>query len=248
MPRPSRRRYRPEFQSTPSVGRATLCDKRGQGSPRYFNPHPPWGGRPRSANCFNMFFEISIHTLRGEGDDGGILVRAGFVISIHTLRGEGDELTLPLRCGEVTFQSTPSVGRATYTRLRAGRSARYISIHTLRGEGDAVCALKLGGNGISIHTLRGEGDKTKVCYELSEEISIHTLRGEGDGGAVQARSVLSHFNPHPPWGGRQNPLTLLHARSSFQSTPSVGRATAAGLSSLPESAHFNPHPPWGGRP
>ena len=56
-----------KFQSTPSVGRATVV---------------------KSA-CF-AFFNISIHALRGEGDDFGGKRHTLTVISIHALRGEGD--------------------------------------------------------------------------------------------------------------------------------------------------------------
>jgi len=35
-----------------------------------------------------------------------------------------------------------------------------------------------------------------------------------------------NFNPRPPWGGRLHSRFLLFHRIVFQSTPSVGRATA----------------------
>ena len=55
------------FQSTPSVGRATL----------YF--------------CRSEFVNfISIHALRGEGDGAKKAGRSDKDISIHALRGEGD--------------------------------------------------------------------------------------------------------------------------------------------------------------
>ncbi len=59
--------------------------------------------------------------------------------------------------------------------------------------------------GISIHALRGEGD-FKIGREIGKYIgiSIHALRGEGD-----------HIHAD------RKPRT-----SEFQSTPSVGRATA----------------------
>ena len=80
-----------------------------------FNPRPPWGGRPCPLRRFFRHGAISIHALRGEGDD--LKVRGAIVldgISIHALRGEGD----------------PS------DRVR--RVLRGISIHALRGEGDAA--------------------------------------------------------------------------------------------------------------
>ena len=57
----------------------------------YFNPRPPWGGRPPVVQNVVNAILISIHALRGEGDEehsdnGG----ADVSISIHALRGEGD--------------------------------------------------------------------------------------------------------------------------------------------------------------
>ena len=123
------------FQSTPSVGRATTIKfveciylsisihaLRGEGDypqklsacPReYFNPRPPWGGRPFDRLAHNLEYFISIHALRGEGDFSLLRFYSKFVISIHALRGEGDAFCL--------FREN---------------SCRYISIHALRGEGD----------------------------------------------------------------------------------------------------------------
>ena len=59
------------------------------------------------------------------------------VISIHALRGEGDVSAVQSVFTDVTFQSTPSVGRATIDKLTF--FADYsISIHALRGEGDHI--------------------------------------------------------------------------------------------------------------
>ena len=79
-----------KFQSTPSVGRATLCCDKPE----------PWNS-------------ISIHALRGEGDPCGSVKRDFGRISIHALRGEGDLKQWALKMKKSIFQSTPSVGRAT---------------------------------------------------------------------------------------------------------------------------------------
>ena len=88
---------------------------------------------------------ISIHALRGEGDQADKIVQRYTAISIHALRGEGD-----LR--GCALQST----------------AKEISIHALRGEGD------LDDDGenedyecISIHALRGEGDQKRNTSRCS---------------------------------------------------------------------------------
>ena len=100
---------------------------------------------------------------------------------------------------------------------------------------------------ISIHALRGEGDKRSRPRSKRPTISIHALRGEGDLKGLLLRQAVRDFNPRPPWGGRlvaapSFPLTL-----SFQSTPSVGRATFFHPCWSQRSFYFNPRPPWGGR-
>ena len=57
---------------------------------------------------------ISIHALRGEGDEEQTMIRCiDSRISIHALRGEGDVVIAPSTPAILKFQSTPSVGRAT---------------------------------------------------------------------------------------------------------------------------------------
>ena len=58
-----------------------------------------------------------------------------FAISIHALRGEGDDGTHRLTFERNKFLSTPSVGRATMMSLLKNKETE-ISIHALRGEGD----------------------------------------------------------------------------------------------------------------
>ena len=81
-----------------------------------------------------------------------------------------------------------------------------ISIHALRGEGDAYSnAFTDFLRRISIHALRGEGDAYETLNnKVDAYISIHALRGEGD---VDEFDKVRKFE-------------------IFQSTPSVGRATA----------------------
>ena len=106
------------FQSTPSVGRATIRPHHLSFCLFYFNPRPPWGGRRRKRGRSPRPLRISIHALRGEGD------RAHFIleyqrrhISIHALRGEGDFVKRGNIQACDVFQSTPSVGRATFDTL-----------------------------------------------------------------------------------------------------------------------------------
>ena len=123
-------------------------------------------------------------------------------ISIHALRGEGDDITSAQNRWLNEFQSTPSEGRATalpFTFLFWGG----ISIHALRGEGDGVICHSIimsanfnprpprGGrhNGDNaqkrLHTFQStpsEGRATRSLFPRFRlpHISIHALRGEGD--------------------------------------------------------------------
>ena len=101
---------------------------------------------------------------------------------------------------------------------------------------------------ISIHALRGEGDLDELTQMRAIVISIHALRGEGDDYENGLASFIGHFNPRPPWGGRRQSDVIDEINASFQSTPSVGRATGGGTDRRQVSPHFNPRPPWGGRP
>ena len=57
----------------------------------YFNPLPPHGGRPRKIIAPVDNIEISIHSLRMEGDNApSLTTQPGGKISIHSLRMEGD--------------------------------------------------------------------------------------------------------------------------------------------------------------
>ena len=193
-----------EFQSTPSVGRATNGSTFEPPLFHDFNPRPPWGGRRFTtlAKTWDLSFQSTPSVGRATPDLSAIALPSSD-ISIHALRGEGDNRPdrqhtnaqvyfnprppwggrpkeNSLTKAAQTFQSTPSVGRAT----------------ALTG---------------SIQTRK--------------YISIHALRGEGDTPASAALSVIRYFNPRPPWGGRHRLVNFIAKSVKFQSTPSVGRAT-----------------------
>ena len=146
----------------------------------HFNPRPPWGGRHLSAT--STTFTTGHFNPRPPW--GG---RHGHSMSVASIS---------------RFQSTPSVGRATFIKDFNGKR-NDISIHALRGEGDASLLPLLRCLIISIHALRGEGDPINLkssrmnvkfqstpsvgratgCLSSQHQpffISIHALRGEGD--------------------------------------------------------------------
>ena len=78
------------------------------------------------------------------------------------------------------FQSTPSVGRATYVEDFAAMRDR-ISIHALRGEGDSSLR-RPHGRRILFQSTPSVGRATEYRNLVGrcKYISIHALRGEGD--------------------------------------------------------------------
>ena len=191
-----------------------------------FNPRPPWGGRQTPLGFQNLV---------------GIFQSTPSVGRATVAQWVDDSVLL--------FQSTPSVGRATATQIYRCLDIN-ISIHALRGEGDDIhAARRISGQDyfnprppwggrrydedevnrmidISIHALRGEGDDLDSFFGgVSVVISIHALRGEGDGSALAFSAQIEHFNPRPPWGGRQALIICITKQRN----------------------NFNPRPPWGGR-
>ena len=124
----------------------------------YFNPLPPHGGRRK--------------TQAAQSDSSNI--------SIHSLRMEGDAADRPKRSAVKVFQSTPSAWRETNSLAALVRTI-YISIHSLRMEGDVVAFL--GKDVIrNFNPLPPHGGRPQslTCSITVLTISIHSLRMEGD--------------------------------------------------------------------
>ena len=124
------------FQSTPSVGRATVTTDT-EALEYAISIHALRGeGDVKDATAAYADY-ISIHALRGEGDlMSDLKATQAHLISIHALRGEGDKALCSTPTAANIFQSTPSVGRATTQKRRQSGRREEISIHALRGEGD----------------------------------------------------------------------------------------------------------------
>ena len=192
---------RVKFQSTPSVGRATKAHNGTDKMLEHFNPRPPWGGRPLLDTDCQSLSRISIHALRGEGDDKLIAFEDKLAISIHALRGEGDDadsiyssqafyfnprppwggrLKIPQTASHLkSFQSTPSVGRATTSQVRPSRVARFQSTPS-----------------VGRATKYDDGDFKNRLFQSTPSVGRATtfLRQSG--------RTCRDFNPRPPWGGR----------------------------------------------
>ena len=192
-----------QFQSTPSVWRET-------------------GYSVSSMQCF----EISIHSLRVEGDILQIYLRAHFfhfnplppcggrllrlsllslrhTISIHSLRVEGDDFDPNIKYKLLQFQSTPSVWRETAPTLASASAQRHFNPLPPCG-----------------------GRRCRGCEKGAlVSISIHSLRVEGD---PELFPVIKHgllFQSTPSVWRETILYALYRSRGLFQSTPSVWRET-----------------------
>ena len=170
------------FQSTPSVWRETRASFISSGCTFNFNPLPPCGGRPAQTVSINKNYDISIHSLRVEGDESIIY-----------------KLRLYFQ-----FQSTPSVWRETF--IASQRLASMFNFNPLPPCGGRLFTGVTYDidEYISIHSLRVEGDILLYIFKKISIISIHSLRVEGDRLYLFSCDFLpNYFNPLPPCGGRQ---------------------------------------------
>ena len=213
------------FQSTPSVWRET------------WRVYQAWRRRNISIHSLRMEGDIdslayvgetliSIHSLRMEGDHIQLRGRSGVAISIHSLRMEGDHIILSCVSMQVPkFQSTPSVWRETRTGCTLAYTPLYFN--PLPPYGGRQIPLDFLGKDGHFNPLPPYGGRLFliVIFFFLLVISIHSLRMEGDHVSDFVFFRAINFNPLPPYGGRLFPDTLL----------AVYR-------------HFNPLPPYGGRP
>ena len=169
------------FQSTPSVGRATI---------------------PELIAVRKDF--ISIHALRGEGDSCTLITALIRVeISIHALRGEGDSSLSGCDNQSLYFNPRPPWGG------RRGFDVPGFEVKNFNPRPPWGGRRNRRGRGAGTRYFNprppwGGRHYVEPTEPETATISIHALRGEGDYIKAQAREL----------------------EQGFQSTPSVGRATA----------------------
>ena len=94
-----------------------------------------------------------------------------FIISIHALRGEGDQKLRLLMIQPRLFQSTPSVGRATVLLSSNSIAVEFQSTPSVgRATGSPVYLSD--AMDISIHALRGEGDSKNI--QIYNIVFVHS--------------------------------------------------------------------------
>ena len=129
----------------------------------------------------------------------------GALVSIHAFRGEGDSRYSLGARPTITFQSTPSGGKATSCRSRL-TSRLAVSIHAFRGEGDLLWSTRRNLHARFQSTPSG-GKATPPASTRRPEtgVSIHAFRGEGDLSRGGKRHAQKRFNPRLPGGRRRLP-------------------------------------------
>ena len=190
---------------------------------------------------------ISIHALRGEGDESRAVCGLDVKISIHALRGEGDATANFSKPQTTTFQSTPSVGRATRTACAGLRNHLFQSTPSV-GRATMKSSLMLSFPRISIHALRGEGDARTGSVDW-DYLDFNPRPPWGGRPFCLLRPLrCTDFNPRPPWGGRHGRyFFVFRDRSiSIHALRGEGDILVFGLPCY--QLYFNPRPPWGGRP
>ena len=102
-----------------------------------------------------------------------------------------------------TFQSTPSVWRATDSEAQK-RGMPAISIHALRVESDGIGGAVTAGwpPFQSTPSVWRATDKTAETFNGKMAISIHALRVESDVSPNKRGCGTTDFNPRPPCGER----------------------------------------------
>ena len=166
----------------------------------YFNPLPPYGGRPnveyqyQHVNVFQSTPSVWRETWYNCDRS-----RRGF-ISIHSLRMEGDYLLWVLILLCLIFQSTPSVWRETVARCRQ-------------------CAAVSNFNPLPPYGGR-RYRHTPEC-ELPH---FNPLPPYGGRPAIFRIffMTLSHFNPLPPYGGRHRIADSIIVYRHFNPLPPYG--------------------------
>ena len=146
------------FQSTPSAWRETACCPAAFLHYRYFNPLPPHGGRQSPGRIDSQHDNISIHSLRMEGD-----VRRQFAlllsdISIHSLRMEGDFILDWKKSHLRNFNPLPPHGGRHWSG-KALKVIKYFNPLPPHGGRQLTQHRFASHCVISIHSLRMEGDE-----------------------------------------------------------------------------------------
>ena len=169
---------------------------------QHFNPLPPCGGRQYNKKGKEVHNNISIHSLRVEGDSAKTAVcRLGTQFQSTPSVWRETTVNRTSRGRGLRFQSTPSVWRETAQTPQALRGVVFQSTPSVWRE---TCGIVVF---VYLHPFQSTPSvwrETATCpaYSRTLSISIHSLRVEGDLRQTAWTSYPENFNPLPPCGGR----------------------------------------------
>ena len=170
---------------------------------------------------------ISIHALRGEGDQIQPQGKeTGQGISIHALRGEGDKHVQTVDSTSTNFYPRPPWGGRRSLSAAIWGMSKFLSTPSVGRATLISRAWKRLVQNFYPRPPWGGRPQYTINSAPSNGISIHALRGEGDWVTVKQKTHFSNFYPRPPWGGRRPMCQWRRSLKIFLSTPSVGRATS----------------------
>ena len=147
----------------------------------------------------------------------------------------------------IIFQSTSSVWRTTHPGGWWRRGEHHFNPRP-------PCGGRQLDNDGGNHTAKFQSTSSvwrttphTKSHTLFVFISIHVLRVEDDAPETSSVSVLLHFNPRPPCGGRLRPHFLESCHTNISIHVLRVEDDAAFSASVSFPLHFNPRPPCGGR-
>ena len=194
----------------------------------YFNPLPPYGGRPTFAAAIAPICR-NFNPLPPYGGRHPERRCKRPHRNFNPLPPYGGRLpAVPCCARSYTFQSTPSVWRETSCHRSIQLTGKNFNPLPPYGGRPVICGFHNNAVSISIHSLRMEGDEAKKqdTPEDGTFQSTPSVWRETRNLALQGCSTRN-FNPLPPYGGRLKKAGYSVFAPAFQSTPSVWRETDA---------------------
>ncbi len=145
-------------------------------------------------------------------------------ISIHTFLAEGDAIRKADNSVINTFQSTPSLRKATRSDTVRETARLFQSTPSLRKATLLKALHAVYFLFQSTPSLRKATEKTRQATQIGEYFNPHLPCGRRRFQILLLRNVV-YFNPHLPCGRRPARPKLSSGTDSFQSTPSLRKAT-----------------------
>ena len=157
-------------------------------------------------------------TISGIGD------RPGLPVSIHALLAESDTDNHTDNQDQNSFNPRPPCGERRIRIVPVGLMGKFQSTPSLRRATRLLSSFLSSTWFQSTPSLR-RATRRLLPAPLPSQVSIHALLAESDCPGNDVREKRAGFNPRPPCGERLSAIRDSAASRTFQSTPSLRRAT-----------------------